>query len=121
MHRAFIRVVCVLLCSLLLVLQGCTPQQKPIRDSQGVPYFLNQVEDSSRHNRWQEAETGVRELEAAWERDRDRLTTNRTKENVKRFEASLEELKENVEEQDEEDVVEEVKAMRGYYRNITEP
>lgn len=111
----------ILLFLLLLEFTGCTPAQKPISDNQGVVYFLNQVEDSARENRWKEAAGSVNRLEAAWEKDRDRLTAPRTKENVKKFEASLKELREEVQEKDKEDVNEEIGKMRDYYRNITGP
>jgi len=121
MYRFLVRVVFVALSLLFLSALGCTPSQKPISDDQGVVYFMNQVEDSAREGRWQEAEDSVAKLEAAWARDRNRLNTPKTRDNINKFEVSLQELRDEIADRDKEDVNEEIERMRDYYRNITGP
>lgn len=115
------KTVIVLLCCLLLLTAGCAMLQKPISDNKGVVFHLTKVETQAAEGAWKEAGDSVKRLETAWNRDRGRLTSKRTQGNVKKFEASLEELKEEVRERDKEDVGEEISAMRNYYRNITSP
>lgn len=121
MGKIHTTVVYFVFVSFLLMAWGCSPAQKPISDDQGVVYFLNQVENSSREGRWQEAGDSVRKLEVAWSRDRDRLSTPRTRKNVDKFESSLKELEKEIGERDKEDIAEEIEAMRDHYRNITGP
>jgi len=105
----------------VLMLAGCNWAQKPISDDQGVVLFMNQVEDRAAQDQWEDADQSVGELQAAWERDRERLTSDRTRPSVDAFERSLKELKEEVSERDKEAVKEEISLMRKHYRNITSP
>lgn len=121
MRRLFSQLISVVLCLFLFTSMGCSPSQKPISDNKGVGLFMKQVEDSAERGRWQEANSSVKKLEAAWKRDRDRLTTTRTRQSVNKFEGSLKELKEEVQDRDKEDVAEEIASMRNHYRKITAP
>ena len=111
----------IALCLIFTAISGCSPAQKPIRDSQGVVYFLNQVEDNASRELWQEAGESVNELEDAWKRDRARLLTPRTREMVESFETSLGKLKIAVRKQDKKDTLELISSMKNDYRNISSP
>ena len=111
----------IALCLIFTVIGGCSPAKKPIRDSQGVVYFLNQIEDNASRELWQEAGESVNELEDAWARDRARLLTPRTREMVESFETSLGKLKIAVRKQDKKDTLELISSMKNDYRNISSP
>ncbi len=111
----------ILTCLLMLPVMGCSPAEKPISDDQGVAFHLKQVEDRAAQGQWSNASDSLTRLEAAWKRDKGRLTSNRTRTNVNRFEASLKELKEDVRERDKEEVSKGIATLRRHYRNITSP
>lgn len=121
MQSRFSLILCLALCLVLLASTGCALVQKPISDDEGVVLFLNQVEEQAAQGQWKDAARSADQLEASWNRDRDRLTTPRTQRSVENFEDSLEELKKEVDEQDKQDVMEEISALKDYYRDITEP
>ena len=113
----------LLLISIFIIFSslGCSLLQKPISDNRGVAFFLQEVEAAAREGRWAQASSGVDRLETAWQRDRDRLNSPRTKLNVTRFDRALKELKRDVKARNERETLEQVKYMEDVYRNITSP